>query len=134
MTCMTSTGREQGKKLEAMVTVKEEEGEANEEAPMPVETKAVLGRAHRPKRTAAMQAKAHLDKYCKLQYLVRDPADMGTVPVPMLFGRKRPAADTQAPSWKRAQPAMPEGQMCPVKVEEPLFLADPEELPCLVES
>jgi|SRR5882724_10508195 len=103
MSCKTSIGmvtsKKDGKKPENTMVVKEE-GEAVEQEPISVKTKVMLGRAHRPQRTAAMRAKACLDKYCKLNFPVRDLTDVGTVPASVLLGRKHPATDMQPSSWK----------------------------------
>jgi len=78
-----------------MVTV-EEEGEALEQAPMPVTTKAILGRVHRSQRMAAMWAKACLNKYHKSPFLVRDPTDSGAVPASVLLRRKHVMSECTA--------------------------------------
>jgi len=95
----TAIGRKQGEKLEATVIV-EEEAEVPGQVDTRNETEEILGRAHRPPRSAAVWARAHLDKYCKLHTSVRVLADTRTVPASVLLRRKNPATEAQPASWK----------------------------------
>jgi len=78
MSCKTHAGpaaRDKDAEQPVNMVMVKEEGEAVEQAPMPVTTEAIPGRAHRPQRMAAVWAKACLNKYHKLPFLVRDPTD-----------------------------------------------------------
>jgi len=86
------------------------------------------GRTHRPPGSATVWTQACLEKYHKSYASGSNPTDADTVPAPMLFRRKCPAADTPPASWKRAYSAKIEDQMCLANVAGPLFLANPEEL------
>ena len=102
MSCKTSTSmatsRKEGEKPGVMVIVKETE--VPEQTGTKDETEEMPGREHRPPRSAAVQDRAHLDKYHKLHASVRDLADVGTVPASVLLRRKHPAAQIQPTSQK----------------------------------
>ena len=107
MSCKTSAGITASKKevedLEAAVP--EQEGKTGG-------TKDIPGRAWRPPRTAAVQARACLEKYCKSHAFERGLTDVVTVPTSVIFGRKCPVADDQPTSWKHTHTAEAEETKC----------------------
>jgi len=123
MSCKTSAGITASKKevedLEAAVP--EQEGKTGGTEDMP-------GRALRPPRTAVVQARAHLEKYCKSRAFERDLADVVTIPASVLFRRKHPAADDHPTSQRCACTAEAEDQTHLANTPTPLFLPNSEEL------
>ena len=93
------TSRNEAEGQEAIGTVDEETKVHGQEGTTG-ETEEKPGRACRPPRSAAVQAQACLEKYCKPYASERDLADADIVPASVLIRKKCPLANVQPASQK----------------------------------